>query len=235
MNFADDILVKWRSGKQKGACNRRCNKFNLGYNHSVEKRGIKISKTLIKAQFLCFITIIAVAIVSHLIVLQIPSSPFARISTFEQINHNNPQVITTQLYQDQSVLASRQDWLIFTPISYVVGGLVFGLILARSRKPLAIMGAGAGTSIVLSFIILWLSYAANYAINEIAQAGPYATRQPAPGLDYYGMGLLQTAYWTAIFVAGGLLGSMIRREKKAVGNSSLSAGSSVPATSTKRA
>ena len=186
----------------------------------MKKRGVRVSKTLLKAQLLSLLALVLAGIAIIVVVMHLPGSPWAKVWEFIKINNQNPAVFFSDYYQNLEAQTNQQDWLIFSPISFLVGGLVFGAVLTGRQKPAYIAKSGAITGIIWSALSLVLSTLGPVA--EANNANQYGYHLPQFELSWRvaAMGVLQTVYWTVFFVIGSQVAFFAKQTsvKPGVGN-----------------
>jgi len=175
---------------------------------------------------------IAVGTTILVVDMHVPGTALAKIVAFRRINSGNPQVAFSNYYQQLSDIASREDWMIDSPISYLFSGLVFGLLASVKRSVAYVLQRAVILSLVLSFFILLLSIVGPFAFAKLLALDGYET--PAPSLDFQQLwiGLVQAAYWTVFYLAGSFVGYRFRNRGQAT-TATRQPAKTVPAQSSK--
>lgn|GEM_PF-4782379 len=167
----------------------------------MKKRGVRLSKALIKAQLLSILFLFLTAIVIRVILVNIPGTASARMWQFVTvINHGNPQVVYSDYFIKLSAVLNREDWQVYSPICFLIGGIVFGWVLSQRQQISYIAKAAALTSLIWSAIILVLCAAGTAAQANIASR--FGLPMPQFTWPVAEMIVIQSVYWTAFFVAG---------------------------------
>jgi hypothetical protein len=179
----------------------------------VANKGVQISKVLVSAFFLSFLTILVTATVTFLVMVLTPDTVYHKILQWMLLNRFNPEVYYTDYYRRLSQYANEEDWMIVTPLSYLLGGAVFGWVLSSKRPQTYILKTSAITSLVFTAAVLIICYFSSDILQVTSQeAGIDFKAMPATA-SYYVMGGVQTVYWTLFFFVGSLFGYLIRTSK----------------------
>jgi hypothetical protein len=177
----------------------------------VEKRGIRISKTVLKAQAISLGAIILATVIVYTIIVNVPGSAFEKLKTFESINNNNPGVLYSNYFQKQSAIADMEDSFIVTPLAFFLGAIFFGNIVTLKRTATYLAKWAAVTGVALSLLIFAFGFFGNYA--EVVINRNTGSSVPLQSLDarYFLTGSLQTAYCTVMYVLGAFAGAYLHR------------------------
>jgi hypothetical protein len=179
----------------------------------VAKTKLQVSKVLVKAIALSFVTILTVTIILGLGLFLYPDSAYHKILNWQMLNHFNPEVYYTQYYRNLSLIANEEDWMIVTPIAYIFGGLVFGYIISSKRDRNYTLYTSAITALVFTAGVLYLCYLSNGLLETQSQRMGVDLRTPPYNEHELVMGIVQTVYWTVVFVVGSTVGLLMRSYK----------------------
>ena len=181
----------------------------------MKPRTIRIPKTLLWSCLASFATLAVMSLLAFALMIVVPGTPFAQIQRYEEISNHNPAVYNTQLYQTLAPIASEWDWLYIAPASFLVAGVTFGAMLIRKATRLAVARQGAVFAVVLSLLIIGLSWLGLVALQQFTVGAGYAMALAMPDPHYLLMVVVQTALWTFAYVIGALAGTLLRRSKAA--------------------
>jgi hypothetical protein len=177
----------------------------------VKKRGIRLSKTLVKAQLLSLLTVMLAGLAIYLALVNIPGTAWAKEWHFIRDNNNNPEIFFSDYYQKLSAYTNQDDWIICTPISFLFGGVVFGSILISRQSAVYVARAATIVSVFWCAVVLTLCTIGPAVEAHIAEQ--YGYRLPMPELTWRvgGMVILQSVYWTIFFVIGSQAAPFLNR------------------------
>ncbi len=168
----------------------------------MNKSGVRISKTVIKAQVLTVVTLVCVALAIILVLLNSPDSALYKVYDFMRFNHDNPQVFYSDYYDKLSGEINRQDWMIISPICFAFAGMAFGWTLWKRKTIASVLQPAAFTAVFWSLVSICLG--AMGSNIEASNSSSYGFQLPTPKITPHVlvMGTIQTVYWTAAFLLG---------------------------------
>jgi hypothetical protein len=183
----------------------------------VQKTGVRISKTLLKAQLLSFLTAVVIGSTLAIVLLYVPGTVWQLAHNFQSINNYNPAVAYSPYFRGLSQTANLEDWALFTPIAFLISGLVFGWVVSNRNDRLSNFKALIATGVGISFIFLALSDAGSYVQATSANTSP-----PELGWQTVVMAIVQTVYWTMFMLLGYFGGCKLHKLRHRSGDNRIS-------------
>ena len=175
----------------------------------------KALRSLPLAIFLSVVAMIAVGLATIFFEYLIPGTAWAKLSEYQRINFNNPALYQSHYYLQLSQITNMQDWAIFTPISYLVGGLVFGWQIPRWGTRPKLVIAAITVPVCLSLVALGLSFIGSYVQAKVSLSPDYNMPFPTLTTHFIEMGSFQSAYWTLVYIIGSIAGDAARKSAEA--------------------
>jgi hypothetical protein len=199
----------------------------------VQKNNPRQPVVLPTAFFLSILTMVLVTLLVTALVVNIPGTAWSRIAELQRINNYNPAVSQSPSYLQLSQIASREDWLIYSPISFLLGGIAFGWLVSLLRQIPYIVKSSVLTAVIISVAVLGLSFYGPLIITTVVPSTLSPTEVPKITSTVAKMAVIQTIYWSLFYVGGSLVGLNIRHAAQSRSGTRTKAQSSATAAPSK--